>query len=248
MLPALLLAAAFAILWRVMRGGRRSRRPWIPDKKQRRRAQYGGWVRRAVAGFLLPSIVGLALLGRLAALVTLPPEFAGLAALIGPLQLSDALLFGAGLAGGVLGALAGTWWAWRRGKRGVRGPMLGDVGALLPRHRGELPLAAALAITAGVVEEPFFRLLLPLLITMVTGSAGVGFALAALLFGAAHRYQGWAGMAATTVMALLFTTLYLASGRLWVAIAFHAIIDLMGLVVRPALTGAWRRPSPDASS
>jgi membrane protease YdiL (CAAX protease family) len=76
---------------------------------------------------------------------------------------------------------------------------------------------------------------------LVTGSAWVGFGLAAILFGAAHWYQGWTGVAVTSVMGMLFTALYLASGRLWVAIAFHAFLDLIGLVLRPALTGAWRK-------
>ena len=195
---------------------------------------------RAALAFLAPSVVALAVMGRASALVALPAEFVPLAAAIGPLQLSDGVLFGAGLAGGSLGALVGTLWTMRRGKRGLRGPTLGDVGALLPRHRGELPFAAALSLVAGITEEPFFRLLLPLLIAEVTGSAMVGFGLAALLFGLAHRYQGWRGVAATSFMALLFTALYLASGRLWVAMAFHAYLDVMGLVVRPALTGAWR--------
>jgi membrane protease YdiL (CAAX protease family) len=245
MLPALLLVAALAILAWTMRRGRPRRSGGRPmDERAFRRAQYLRWACGAALAFLLPSLVGLALLGRLPALVVTPPEFAAAAALIGPLGLSDTALFGAGLGGGVLGALAGTIWSRRRGRRGVAGPMLGDVGALLPRHRAELPLATMLAITAGVTEEPFFRLLLPLLITQVTGSAMAGFGVAALLFGAAHRYQGWKGVAATTFMALLFSALYLASGRLWVGIAFHVMVDVLGLVVRPALTGAWqRRPS-----
>ena len=240
-LPALLLGAAFAILWRAIRGGGGRRVRWPADAEARRRAQYRRWTVRALIAFLVPSVVGLALLGRLGALVVLPGEFAAVAAAVGPLQLSDAALFGAGLAGGLGGALAGTLWSWRRGKRGVRGPMLGDVGALLPRHRGELAHAALLAIAAGVTEEPFFRVLLPLLITLVTGGAWAGFGLAALLFGVAHWYQGWKGVAATSVMGVLFTALYLASGRLWVVVVFHAFLDLVGLVVRPALTGAWRR-------
>ena len=239
--PAALLAAALAILCGAMRGWPAPRRRWPQDQRAARRAQYRRWTARAVLAFLVPGVVGLALLGRIGALVTLPREFGVVAAWVGPLGASDARLFGAGLAGGIAGALVGTWWSWRRGRRGLRGPMLGDPGALLPQDRGELPHAALLAIAAGVTEEPFFRLLLPLLITLVTGSAVAGFGLAALLFGLAHRYQGWAGVAATGFTALLFTALYLASGRLWVAMALHAFLNGMSLVVRPALTGAWRR-------
>lgn len=248
LLPALLLAGALAILWRVVRGGSARRSRPIADERQRRRATYTGSATQAAGAFLVPSVVGLALLGRLDALWVLPPEFGSLAGWVGPLQLSDAVLFGAGIAGGSLGALVGALWAVRRGKRGIGGPMLGEVGTLLPRDRGELPYAAALAIAAGVTEEPFFRLLLPLLLTLVTGSAVAAIGIAALLFGLAHRYQGRAGMAATTVTALLFTALYLASGRLWVAMAFHVLVNVMALVVRPALTGAWRSRDPGPNS
>lgn len=239
LLPFLLLVGTLAILWRALRRGGRPR-VWPFDEGEARRASYRRTLGRAGWAFLLPSVAGLAVLGRLDTLLVMPPEFAGVAAFVGPLRMSDALLFGAGLAGGIGGALVGTLWSIRRGRRGLRGPMLGDVGALLPQHRGELPYGAAVSLVAGVTEEPLFRLYLPLLIALVTGSAVAGFGLAALLFAYAHRYQGWRGVAGTGVMGLLFTGLYLASGKLWVAIGFHVLLNLMGLVVRPAMTGAWR--------
>ena len=98
-----------------------------------------------------------------------------------------------------------------------------------------------LSFVAGVTEEAYFRLLLPLLATMAwpgdgpggMPGAAVGFAGSALLFGAAHRYQGWRGMATTTVVAVGTTALYLASGSLLLAMGDHALIDLGSLVVRP---------------
>ena len=100
-----------------------------------------------------------------------------------------------------------------------------------------------LSLVAGVAEELFFRLALPLLVALATGSALAGFILSALLFAAAHRYQGKAGVIATGAMGVAFAVLYLASGALWLAIAAHIVVDLNSLVIRPAITGAWGRKS-----
>ncbi|WP_375250389.1 CPBP family intramembrane glutamic endopeptidase, partial [Sphingomonas sp.] len=117
---------------------------------------------------------------------------------------------------------------------------LGDVEAVMPRTPRELGWGVILSLTAGVMEEGYFRLLLPLLATLATGSAVVGFGLATLLFGAAHRYQGWKGMIATAVTGALLAAVYLASGALWVAIALHVAIDLNALVARPVVSGRVR--------
>jgi uncharacterized protein len=84
-----------------------------------------------------------------------------------------------------------------------------------------------------VSEELFFRLFLPLAVAAATGSDLVGFTVATLLFGFAHRYQGWSGMLATGAAGALLAAIYLASGAIWVAAALHAILNLNGLVLRP---------------
>jgi len=38
----------------------------------------------------------------------------------------------------------------------------------------------------------------------------------------------------------LMAAVYLMTGSLWLAMLLHALIDLNSLVLRPALTGAWR--------
>lgn len=60
------------------------------------------------------------------------------------------------------------------------------------------------------------------------------------MFAAAHRYQGIAGVIATGVMGVAFSAFYLASGALWLAIAAHIVVDINSLVIRPAITGAWK--------
>lgn len=230
MAAVLLAAAAAAYLW-YLRGGPFGR-AFLAERRFARLA-----VRSAVV-FGGVSVVALAMLGRLSAVVHRPVEFAGPAAvavdwlpgLTEPVGLGLILL---GLAiGGGIGTVVSRW----RGKVFA----FGDIDAVLPHARSELSWAALLAVAAGVSEELFFRLLLPLLIALVTGPAWVGFAGATALFGIAHRYQGIAGMLATTAVGVLMAAVYLASGALWIAIALHMAINLNGLVLRPLATGLWR--------
>ena len=117
---------------------------------------------------------------------------------------------------------------------------IGNVGSLLPRNRPEVAHAAAMSIAAGISEELAFRLFLPLLIVLVTGSALVAFGVAIAVFGAMHLYQGRAGVIATTLVGALMAAVYLMTGSLWLAMVLHALIDFNALVLRPMLTGAWR--------
>ncbi len=120
-------------------------------------------------------------------------------------------------------------------------PAIGDIRALLPRNRGELPYGAALGLTAGIVEELLFRLALPALLYGVLGSGPAAFAIAAVLFGALHLYQGPLGMVFAFVLGLLFTALYLLTGSIVAPILLHVLVDLRSLVLIPiALGGAWK--------
>lgn len=142
--------------------------------------------------------------------------------------LGTGLLVGGLLAVGIL-TIVGARSARREG--GVI--MLGNIAALLPRNRPELGWGAALSVNAGIVEEALFRLALPALLVIVTGEPHSAFALAALIFGALHAYQGWVGVAATTIVGLLMTLLYVVSGSIGLAMLVHALFDLRTLVVIP---------------
>jgi hypothetical protein len=204
------------------------------------------WIGRAWLLFGGVSLGVLALLGRVDPVWRVPEEFVPLLAstyevLAGQgVARSDTSLLAAavvaGLSGGAAVGLLIAAWRRRRGRGALH---IGQVGALLPRSRSELGWGAALAITAGIVEELFFRLALPLLIAITTGSALAGFAAATLLFGLAHGYQRFAGVVATTLMGGLFAALYLYSGALWLAMLAHALLNLNSLVLRPAFAGAW---------
>lgn len=227
---ALLLLFALAPLWTVLRG--RTGEP--PPGSRYPRMVRAHWLR-----FGLPSVVLLAVSGQLAALWRMPAAFVPAAALLGLEHWSGRerwYLIGSGSIGVGVGVLLGTlltvWRAWRGRPEGA---LLGDARHLLPRGREELGWAAALAVTAGVTEEAYFRLLLPLLATQALGYPLAAYAGATLLFGAAHRYQGWRGVMGTTVAGGAMAAGYLATGALWAMMLFHAAGDLGHLVLRPAV-------------
>ena len=205
------------------------------DQARSRDAMYRAWVGRASAAFLLPVLASLAVLDGWRALTGLPAVFLPVRAALPGFAPADVI---AGALGGTLLGLAAAAWRARTGGRPIGRP-----GALMPRDRRELPWGVAVAIVAGASEEPFFRLLLPLLIALATGNAWAGFGLATLIFGAMHRYQGWRGMVATTLFGAVMAWVYLASGALWLVVLLHMLVDLNGLVIWPAL-----RPSAASRS
>jgi membrane protease YdiL (CAAX protease family) len=206
-------------------------------------ARYRRWMRRAPLAFGATSFAALLASGRLEALATLPDEFTQLAAharhLAGFGGDIAALKFAvlAGFGGGVLLGLLIAWWRKHRGKRQL---MAGNLTRILPQTPGEFGWTTILAVVAGIVEELFFRLALPLFATLASGSAELGFALAIALFAFAHRYQGRTGMAFSVIAGGLLAILYLATGSLWFTMLVHALLNLNGLVIRPALIGPAR--------
>ena len=236
---ALLLATLMSLVWFLkgdLLGYRRIKR--LPDTASRQKT-YRLWIAKAAIAFVLPAVIGLALLGRLDAIVTVPREFDALRSLL-PSLAGDSrvellgMIGGSALVGLVIGAVLATRGNWRILKT------IGNVGSLLPRNRPEIAHAAAMSIAAGISEELAFHLFLPLLVAVVTGNAFVAFGVAVAAFGAMHLYQGRAGVIATTLVGALMAAIYLMTGELWLAMLLHALIDLNSLVLRPALTGAWR--------
>ena len=252
-LPLVLLVATLGLLgWFLKNDVREYRLFKLLVRSRDRRSRYAVWVWKQLLFFALPALVGLALLGRLGALMTMPAEFGALASIFPPLsdpggdkEMYESILIGVG-AGGVISGIAFGLLAARRRKTGkpARIKPIGDIGHLLPRNRSELLLGAVLSISAGVTEELLFRLFLPLLLVLITGNVWIAFVVSVLIFGAMHRYQGWAGVIATTLIGALFVALYLATQSLLVAMFAHVLLDLNGLVLRRVLRGAFR-PATD---
>lgn len=107
---------------------------------------------------------------------------------------------------------------------------LGGVAAIFPRAASELPAFFGVSLTAGFCEELLFRGFLIWVLQPLVGlwPAAV---LSALLFGAAHAYQGPAGVIRTGLFGLVFTAIVLLTRSLWPAILLHAVVDAMGGVL-----------------
>ena len=236
-LAALLLALCLGSYALFLRGDLLDRAVRAGFVDGSRSACFAVWCAKAVVLFGLIGAGALLPIGRGGALVSLPREFGEARAftvgLIGDGRgFPIGLMLGAMAGGGIVGELIG----WLRRRR--KPFMLGDIGVMMPRSAGELWWGGALSVIAGVVEEIFFRLTVPLLTALLTGSAAIGFAASLVLFALAHRYQGWLGVGATAAVGGLMTALYLSSGELWLAMLIHGFIDLNGLVIRPMLRRA----------
>jgi membrane protease YdiL (CAAX protease family) len=81
------------------------------------------------------------------------------------------------------------------------------VKALLPRTYTEMGLWVCLSTTAGFCEEFIFRGYLQRQFLALTGKPELAVVFQALIFGAAHLYQGWKGAVTITVYGALFGAL-----------------------------------------
>lgn len=241
MAAALLALIVLAILWFAWDDRRDYARFKALTDTRDRQARFRVWIAKSFVVFLVMPTAGLVLLGRLDTLAAIPPEFAPARALIpagsggnegGMLVLG--IVAGALIGGALLGAVLAA--------RNPDAPQiaLGDIAPLMPRNAAETGHAALLSVNAGVSEEVAFRLYLPLLLALAGLPPVAALAAAALLFGIIHFYQGLPGVLATTLVGVVMTGVYLASGSLLLPIALHAIIDLNGLVLRPTLE-RWAR-------
>jgi membrane protease YdiL (CAAX protease family) len=106
--------------------------------------------------------------------------------------------------------------------------------------RGNLPaLLVFLVISwteAAFIEEMFFRGYFFNRLTDLVGRERLGIAIAlignALVFGAAHGYQGITGMLDNALAGLVLGLLYLLARRnLWLPILTHGIIDTIGVLL-----------------
>ena len=215
----------------------------LPDTADRQRS-YRKWVLKSFLCFFGTCIVSLLILRALPSLITLPPEFIPLAARLGAVMPTTAMLDKSFLIGIAIGAmLIGTLLAVLMAKKlKTSHATLGDIEPLMPRNSAETGWTALLSLNAGLSEECFFRLLLPLLLTGLLHNPLWAFAISTILFGLVHFYQGVVGVVMTALVGAVMAGLYLWTGDLWIAIAAHAGLDLFGLVVRPTFMRLLHRP------
>ncbi len=246
MLKLLLLLVSLAVLWWFIRNDASE---YTAFKRQTdtadRQRFYRAWVVKSFLALFGTSMVCLLILRQLRALVDLPDAFIPLAARLGAdmpttVILDKEVLAGCAAGAMLIGILLGVLIAKRLKTSHA---MLGDIEPLMPRNAAETGWAALLSLNAGLSEECFFRLLLPLLLIGVLHNPLLAFISATILFGLMHIYQGVIGVVMTTLVGVVLAGLYLWTGSLWMTIAAHAGLDLFGLVVRPTFMRLLHRPT-----
>ena len=115
---------------------------------------------------------------------------------------------------------------------GLAGRILGQnnqvqkiVTVLMPRSTLETILWVAMSISAGFCEEFTFRGYLQKQFFAATGSNAVAIAVQAIVFGAAHGYQGVKGMITITLYGALFGILAMMRKSLRPGMIQHAMQD-----------------------
>jgi uncharacterized protein len=111
---------------------------------------------------------------------------------------------------------------------------------MLPRTSAGRRGWAMLSLSAGVTEEITYRGLILLTLAVAlpdTTPRPMLIVVAAVLFGVAHWYQGWAGILTTGFVGGVMAGLYLSTGSLLIVMVLHTLIDLRALLLPvPAAT------------
>ncbi len=135
--------------------------------------------------------------------------------------------------GGFLPAAGVAMLLLRKGGDRLLKGMVKMVGAMLPVTVAERSWFAGLSVGAGISEELVFRGFL--LYYIAANLPGLGIlqrvALASILFGVCHFYQGWQGVLGTTILGAVLAGIYVATGSLLLPIILHALIDLRILLI-----------------
>lgn len=200
-----------------------------------RPAFYRSGLVKSLILFLGGSVISLIVLKRTDAFTHIPQEFGAEALRSALSRLQPQVVHGVIIAWVMVICLASLM-GGRQMKR-LAGEGSTNLAALLPRNSGERFWAFLISLNAGLSEELFFRLVVPLLLVGVTGSAVAAFVLAVLLFGIGHAYQGLWGVVTTTILGAMLGFIYLYTGQIFTVIAIHAGIDVWSLVVVPVLIG-----------
>jgi membrane protease YdiL (CAAX protease family) len=97
----------------------------------------------------------------------------------------------------------------------------------MPEGRGEKALWVGVAAAAGVGEETTYRGVLYALFLNLAGRWWIAALLSALVFGAAHAFQSRRSMAIIFCFSLIFQTLVLWTGALYVSMLIHVLYDVV---------------------
>lgn len=95
---------------------------------------------------------------------------------------------------------------------------------MLPTTAQEMRGMLALSLTAGFCEELVYRGFMIWYLQAYTGVT-LSVVFSSLLFGLAHFYQGREGIVKTALGGLVFGTIYVYTGSIWLSILLHAGMD-----------------------
>jgi hypothetical protein len=106
------------------------------------------------------------------------------------------------------------------------------INRLVPRTRAAKLLYSATSIVAGVAEEAAYRGVLVWILAYALGSSWPAVIVSAAAFAFSHALQGWKSMVVIFIMACSMHALVWYTGTLVIAMAVHAIYDLLAPTVR----------------
>jgi uncharacterized protein len=107
---------------------------------------------------------------------------------------------------------------------------MASVEKMMPHTAGERSVFLALSLTAGFCEELLYRGFLIGYFASMTGPVAA-VAIAAVVFGVTHAYQGGLGIVKTGLVGAAMGGIYVVSGSIWPAIILHAVLDVQGGLV-----------------
>ena len=113
----------------------------------------------------------------------------------------------------------------------------------MPQTRGEIAHSLVLITGAAVGEEILFRAFLIQYAAAFTGAwigpgalaLAAAVAAPAVVFALCHLYQGWRPVAKIVLLSGFFGAIYVVTGSLWIPIALHFVVDLVGSLLGPQL-------------
>jgi membrane protease YdiL (CAAX protease family) len=119
--------------------------------------------------------------------------------------------------------------AWFLGQIGL--PMPGEIAFLVPKETFGRVLWVFVSFTAGFCEEVAFRGYLMTRLRLLGKFKGwvIPTIFSVLVFGVCHAYQGIPGFIVISVYGLMFSLLYIKTGRLWPCIIAHFFQDFSAL-------------------
>jgi len=120
------------------------------------------------------------------------------------------------------------------------------VNRMMPQSPRERALYSVMAIVAGIAEEAAYRGVLMSAVWHATGFASLAVLVSALAFALGHVVQGRKSMAVIFVMACSMHALVWYTGTLVIAMAVHAVYDLLAPTVLRRISPA--RPTDPGRS